>query len=498
MTNNLHILSLLIFLPLVGAFLSGLWGNPQSTKKIALGFAGAELLLAVFVLRLFQSSNGDFQLLEQAVLLPSLNVEFLLGIDGISVLFLPLSALLSIMVILASWRSVQSNFTLLLVLQSMTIGVLTALDLMLFFLFWLLTLVPLFFLISMGGVRQRSAAIKYAVIMLVSSLPLLAAILLLAFNHATAVDGIAQNLSFSLPLLLATQLPDNLQNMVFFLLLLSFAIRTPLVPFHTWLPMLAMESSAHITALLVGLNLGVYGLLRLAMPLASSVAVQYSWALGILGAITLIYGALLALQQSNLRRLLAYLSISQIGLVIIGISTLNLQGLQGAIFQLLNFTVVASSLMLLSGFIRYRLGSTEALQLGGLIKTMPRLSCFYFIFLLASVGMPLTSSFPAELLIVIGALTAHSTLGITALAGIILSVCAMLSFTRRAFFGTISSSPVWQKQDLRPRELALLGIPVLLILLFGFMPNKLMKINYKSSELWLTRLIEQPAMGTNK
>jgi len=160
-------------------------------------------------------------------------------------------------------------------------------------------------------------------------------------------------------------------------LLTGFAVKAPLIPFHTWLPTVAMEGPSQITALLVGLKLGVFCILRFAMPLAPSAAVEYSWVLGIFGAITLIYCALIALQQTNLRRLLAYASVSHVGLVIIGLASLNLQGLQGAIFSMLNFTVIASSLMLIAGFIQHRLGSTELIHLGGLAKVMPRLTSLY-------------------------------------------------------------------------------------------------------------------------
>lgn len=508
MMNEGHfpILSLLIFLPLLGALMTGLCGNSALAKKVALTFACIELMAAVGVLPLFQRNNGDFQLLERSAWIPSLNIEFLLGVDGISVLFLPLSALLTLMAMIASWNSIQHlsrlHFALLLALEGLTMGVFCALDMVLFFLFWELTLPPIFFLISLWGIgpERRGAAMKYTLFMLFGGVPLLFAILILAINHATAVSGsIPHDLSFSLPTLLATPLPDFLQSVVFFLLLLGFAVKAPLVPFHTWLPTVAMESATHTTALLVGLKLGVYGLLRFAIPLAPTAAVQYSWAFGILGTVTLIYGALIALQQTNLRRLLAYASVSHVGLVIIGLSSLNMQGLQGAIFQLLNFTLIASSLMLIAGFIQHRLGSTEALHTAGLAKVMPRLTAFYFLFMLASMGAPLTSGFPAELLIIIGALTAHPTLGITALAGAVLCAAYMLSFTRRAFFGAITQASVEQVQDLRPRELALLCVPALLILILGFVPNKVLKINQKTAEVWLNRLmVDQTGLETGE
>jgi NADH-quinone oxidoreductase subunit M len=376
-------------------------------------------------------------------------------------------------------------------------GVFSALDMILFFLFWELTLPPIFFLIGLWGIgpRRRSAAVKYTLFMLVGGVPILFAIIILAMNHVTDVGGtLPQDLSFSFPVLLETALPENLQFVVFLLLLAGFAVKAPLIPFHTWLPTVAMEGPTQMTALLVGLKLGVFGILRFAMPLAPSAAVEYSWVLGIFGAITLIYCALIALQQTNLRRLLAYASVSHVGLVIIGLASLNLQGLQGAIFSLLNFTVVASSLMLIAGFIQHRLGSTEVIHLGGLAKVMPRLTSFYFIFTFAGIGVPGTIGFPAELLLIIGALLAHPSLGITALAGAVLSAAYMLSFTRRAFLGPIVHSPVKQVQDLLTRELAVLCIPAVLVLLFGFFPNSLLKINQKTAETWLSRLLDQPTL----
>jgi NADH-quinone oxidoreductase subunit M len=298
--------------------------------------------------------------------------------------------------------------------------------------------------------------------------------------------------------LLETPLTNHLQLIVFVLLLLGFSAKAPLVPFHTWLPTTTMEGPTQVTALLIGLKLGLYGILRYTLPLAPSATVEYSWILGILGAITLIYAALIALQQTNLRRLLAYASISHVGLVLIGIASLTLQGLQGALFQLFNFTLISSSLMLIAGFIQHRIGSNEAIHLGGLAKVVPRLTCFYFLFMLASIGLPGTSGFPAELLLILGALTAHHSLGFSALAGAVLSSAYMLTFTRKAFFGPITQANVNAIHDLRPREIALLFIPALLILTLGFLPNSLLKTNKMAAEAWLSHLLEQPVIERNE
>ncbi|SEK43902.1 NADH dehydrogenase subunit M [Nitrosovibrio tenuis] len=493
---NFPILSLIILLPLLGGVAAGFTRNISMAKKIALFVAGLELIATLIVVQWFDAAQGHrFQLVEQHAWIPSLNIQFLIGVDGISVLFLPMSALLTLVALIASWNSVQHltrfHFALLLVMEGATMGVLVALDMMLFFLFWELILPPIFFLIGLwgGGPERRGAAMKYMLYMVFSGVPLLFAFIMLGVNHAMQTGGsIPLNLSFSFPVLLDTYMSDDLQRVIFILLLTGFAVKAPLVPFHTWLPTTAVEAPTQLTALLVGLKLGAYGMLRFAMPLTPHASVEYAWVLGILGAITFTYAAMIALQQTNLRRLLAYASISHVGLVIVGIATLNMQGIQGAIFQLLNFTLIASCLILIAGFIQHRLGSTELIHLGGLAKVMPRLTSFFFLFAVASIGVPGTSGFPAEFLLIVGALTAHPGLGVAALLGAILGAAYMLSFVRRAFFGPIVHVSVHQVQDLRSREFGLLCVPALLVLFFGFFPDLVMDINRLAAESWLGRL----------
>ena len=495
---NFPLLSLLILFPLLGAIVTGFAGNKGRARTIAATFAVIELLTSLLALYLFDSEDGQFQLVEHHAWIPDLNIEYLLGVDGLSLLFLPMTAFVTLMAIVASWNSVQHmkpfHYALLLALEGITIGVFTALDMVLFFLFWELTLPPIFFLIGLWGIgpHRRMAAVKYTLFMLFGGAALLIAIVILALNSAAQAGDIGTQMVFSLPTLLEKPLPDQLQSTVFLLLLLAFAVKTPLIPFHTWMPTATMEGSPQIAALLTGLKLGAYGIIRFTMPLAPSAAVEYSWILGVLGAITLIYGALIALYQTNLRRLLAYSSISHVGLVVVGIAALNMQGIQGAIFQLFNFTIAASSLMLIAGFIQHRLGSTEAVHLGGLAKVMPKLSCFYFIFMLASIGIPGTSGFPAELLLIISAVEAHLSLGITALAAAVLGAAYMLDFTRKAFFGPIIHQAVQQAQDLRRRELLLLCVPAMLVLVFGFFPNLILHTQEKAADTWLARILEQP------
>jgi NADH-quinone oxidoreductase subunit M len=494
------LLSCIILWPLLGALVVGLLPDSGLAKKAGVVIAGVELVLTVVLFLVFNPDNGGFQWVERHAWIPSLHINYLIGIDGISVLFLPMSALLTLMALGASWNTVRHlsrfHLALLLALEGITMGVFCALDMVLFFLFWELTLPVIFFLIGLWGIgaERRLAATKYTVFMLFGGAALLAAIVIVALNPTGQLqDGMAQGLVFSLPELLKSPLPEHLQTAVFFLLLFGFAVKAPLMPFHSWLPTVAMEAAPHTTALLVGLKLGVYGLIRFALPLAPAAAVEYSWALGILGGVTLIYAGLIALQQNNLRRLLAYASISHVGLVVVGIAALNMQGMQGAIFQLFNFTLVASSLMLIAGFIQQRLGSTEALHLSGLAKVMPQLSCGYFLFMLASIGLPGTSGFPAELLLLMGALTSHTSLAFIALAGAVLSAAYMLSFSRRVFWGAVSKQ-LGQMTDIRLRELLVLVIPAVLVLVIGFYPRGIVKVSRAAAEQWLSLILDQQGL----
>ncbi|CAG7856112.1 NADH-quinone oxidoreductase subunit M [biofilm metagenome] len=496
--DKLPILSALIVLPIIGGVIVGCSANKGRAKSIAVFVALIELFLSLIVCYCLNYDNAGFQLVDRHRWIADLGVEYLVGVDGISVLFLPMSALITLMVICSSWNSIQHmeafHYALVLALEGVTMGVFTALDTVLFFLFWELTLPPIFFLMGLWGIgpHRRAAAIKYTLFMLFGGAALLLAFILLALNTTMPENSAVPGLVFSLPVLLENPVSDDLQGIVFVLLMLGFAVKTPLIPFHTWMPTATMEGSPPLAALLTGLKLGAYGIIRFAMPLAPSAAVEYSWLLGVLGALTLLYGALIALYQTNLRRLLAYASISHVGLVVVGIASLNLQGIQGAVFQLLNFTAVASSLMLIAGFIQHRLGSTETVHLGGLAKVMPKLTSFYFIFTLASIGIPGTSGFPAEFLLIVSALMAHPSLGIAALAAAVLGAAYMLDFTRKAFLGPIIHQSVKQCQDLRRREMLLLSVPAALVIVIGFFPNPILQLPSKSVDGWLSRILEQP------
>ena len=493
--SGLPLLSLMIITLPIGAGLIWLVPDPRKARWIALLTAVLDLAFTLAIVTGFDRATGGFQFVEQTAWIPTLHVNYLVGVDGISVLFLPLTVLLFIGVILASWTSVRTlprlYYTLLLILESATLGIFCALDTMLFFLFWELTLIPTFFLISLWGIgpQRRYAAVKYTLMMLAGGVPLLFGFLLLAFNQASLNGmGIPDGLLFDYPVLLSNPLPVELQTAVFFLLLLGFAVKAPVFPLHTWLPTIAMEGPASIAAIMTGLKLGVYGLIRFAIPLAPAAAQEYHWLIAGLGVIAILYGALMALSQTNLRRMLAFSSLSHVGLVLLGIASFNLQGIQGALFQLLNFTIVAGGIFLLAGFLHHRVGSTDIISLGGAAGSMPLLAAFFFLFGLASMGVPGTSGFPAEFLLILSALDTHTGAGLAALAGMVLGAAYFLGIYRRAFLGQVHNSTVADAIDLRPRELGVIVVMGILILLAGCYPESVLELTRAASEDWVSTL----------
>lgn len=483
---------------LAGFFLMVL-SEQRLLRAIALGISLIELAFSLVLLFLFDDQLDGFQLAERYDWIPSLNIQYLVGLDGISLVFMPLTALLTSAVILASWNSVQSQlrlyFTLILALESFTLGIYASIDLGLFFLFWELSIVPIFFLASFWGIgpKRRHAAFKYAMFMLTGGVLLLFAFALLAINHAHEASlTLPAGFSFDYTVLLETHLPAGLQSVIFFLLFIGFAVKAPLFPFHIWLPTMAMEGPAGLSALLMGMKLGLFGIIRFAIPLAPQAADQHFGLMAWLGVIGAVYGALMALKQSNLRAMLAYSSISHVGLVLIGIAAFNMQGIQGAVFQLFNFGIVSGCIFLIAGFLQHRLGSTDLSSLGGIAKSMPMLSSAFFILGLASIGVPGTNGFIAEHLIAIGALSAHIGMGIAVLFSAILSAAYFLGFFQKGFLGALKFNTVKDSVDLRVREAIIAFVMVFVAIILGLYPKPMLDLTQKPAKAWLSRVQSEP------
>jgi NADH-quinone oxidoreductase subunit M len=327
---------------------------------------------------------------------------------------------------------------------------------------------------------------KYVLFMMGGGLPLLFAFVLLAIG-----SGGEGNYVFSYPELVKIAKDNEYQTIIFFLLLFGFGIKTPLFPMHTWLPVLAQEGHPATVATIVGLKLGAYGLLRFTIPMAPDAAQSFQGLLIGLGIIGVIYGGVAALNQTNIRRMLAFSSLSHVGLIVIGIATMSQQGIQGAVFQLLNLTMVAGGLFLLTGFLYQRLGSTDVVSLGGIAKTMPLLTSFFFFLALANIGVPATSTFPAEFLLILSALGHYTGVGLAVLFGIILSAAYMLELFRKSFFGECHNEAIRDASDLKKREIMIALVICLMVLFFGFFPQLILGTMEVSTMDWVKLVTEK-------
>lgn len=493
--DALPLLSLLILIPPLGAALMAVISRPETARWLALLTLLATLGVAMAVVIGFDPAMAGFQWVERRYWIPTLNIDYMVGVDGVSLLFLPVTILLFLGIVIASWNSVRTMprlfFALLLLQLSATLGIFVAIDTILFFLFWELSLVPLYFLVSLWGVgpERRHAANKYTLIMLGGGVPLMFGFLLLAFNHASSVGAaIPAGLAFDLPTLLSTPLATELGIAVFLLLFIGFAVKTPLFPLHTWLPLMAMEGPVAIVATLTGLKLGAYGLLRFAVPLAPAAAQELHWLLTGLATIGILYGAVAALAQTNLRRMLAYSSMSHVGLVVLGIASFTLQGVQGAVLQLLNFTLVAGGSFLLLAMLRQRTGSTDIADLGGVVRTMPLLAALFLLLGLAGMGVPGTSGFPAELLLLLSILETHTGAGMAALFGMVVGAGYFLSIYRQAFLGPAHNPAVIHGSDLLPRERWLMVVVVVVVVAVGIAPAWVIDLITPAAQGWVAHL----------
>ena len=492
LSDTFPLLSLILLLPLLGAGLLWLFPNRREARWITLSTLLLDLLLSLQLIKGFDPTQSGYQWVEQYPWIPDLNVHYQLGVDGISLLFIPASPLLFVGVVVSSWTVISHlprlYYALILLLATAILGIFMAVNTILFFLFWELTLLPIYFLIALWGIgpNRRAAANQYTMIMFAGGVPILFGLLLSAFHYGSV--SAQQGLLFDYSEMVTLSLPIELQGGIFFLLLIGFSFKTPLFPLHTWLPNLTMEGPISIAIIMTGLKLGAYGLIRFALPLAPEIAQQHHWLLAGLGVVALLYGGVAAINQTNLRQMLGYASISHVGLVILGVSSFNLMGIEGAIFQLINFTIISTALFFLVGALHHRIGSTDITSLGGVATSMPLLASFLFLFGFASLGVPPTSGFAAEFLLLVSALQSHTGAGLAALFAMILGAAYLISIFRKGLFGNITNPIVADSIDLLPREIRLISLLALLVLGLGLFPGLLLEMVEVSSHEWVTRL----------
>lgn len=487
------ILSTMIFFPVFAALALRLISDETLARRAALAAAGIELLLAVLLLVGFVPGTAAFQYTEQHLWIQTIGASYHLGVDGISVLFIPLTAVITLMVMLLGGNGTRfmskAYLSNILILQGVTMGIFASLDLILFYVFYELALVPLYLLIKLWGVglQRQYASLKYMIYMLIGSAPLLVGIILLGIAYQNGAPA-GTTFSFDLVTLMAAPAPAHMQELVFFLMLAGFAIKGPLLPFHTWMPSALMHGPVGAGIFLVGLKLGTYGLLRFVLPLLPDASLNWYWLVVGAGLASMVYAALIALVQQNLRRLLAFASISHVGLVMVGLFSMNANSIQGGLLMMVNMGLASTGLLFLTGVIYSRLGSSELSAMGGLARQVPRLAFFFFLFGVASIGLPGTSGFHGEFLTLMGAFLRHWEVAAIGVIGVILSAGYFLWYYERAFFGPISNRAVGAMRDLGRSETAVCSVVAALILAIGIYPTPVMNVSSASITALVTRI----------
>jgi NADH-quinone oxidoreductase subunit M len=498
-------LTLIVFLPLAGAVLALLAGDREGKHDGAVRWISLAVSVAVFALTLalwagFDASADapEFQFIEQREWIPAFGISYHLGVDGISLLLLVLTGFLTPVSLLSSWGSVKKktrefNFFVL-TLETGMLGVFASLDLFLFYLFWDAMLVPMYFLIGVWGYDRRVyAAVKFILYTMAGSVLMLVAILGLAYLHSTATG----TYSFDLLDLYQLDIPRNLAVWFFLAFTVAFAIKVPLFPFHTWLPDAHVEAPTAGSVILAGvlLKMGTYGLVRFSFPLFPEAAMAFAPYLAMLAVIGIIYGALVAMVQPDMKKLVAYSSVSHLGFVVLGICALNVQGMQGAVYQMLNHGVSTGGLFLVVGMLSDRRHTRAIEDFGGLKRSVPHLVAAFLIITLSSIAMPGLNGFVGEFLILVGAWRWNPTYAALAGTGVILSAVYMLWMFQRVNYGPMTKDENARMKDLDRREWSILVPVVALAILMGVLPAPFLRAMEPSVTRVVDRVINrQPAI----
>ncbi len=471
----LPFVTLLVLVPLAGIAMIALVGREREAliQRLALAVSFAVFGLTLLLWVQFDAASADFQFVERHAWIPSFGVEYFVGVDGISLFLVVLTAFLTPLALLSSWGSIHKQVKtfvmVVLALESAMIGVFVALDLFLFYVFWDAMLVPMYFLIGIWGYDDRVyAAIKFMLYTMAGSVLMLVAILALGYYHGVAT-GVP---SFDVLKLYELQIPRPLQFWGFLAFALAFAIKVPLFPFHTWLPDAHVQAPTAGSVILAGvlLKMGTYGLVRFAFPLFPDAALFFAPYLAVAAVIGIIYGALVAMVQPDLKKLVAYSSVSHLGFVALGISAMNIQGVQGAVYQMLAHGVSTGALFLIVGMLSDRRHTRLISEFGGLKKVLPRLSSAFLVVTLASIGLPGLNGFVGELLILVGAFRWDPRVAAFAASGVLLSAVYMLWMFQRVNYGPVTKDENATLPDLTTRERLTLWPAVAMTIVMGVFP----------------------------
>lgn len=471
------ILSLITFLPLIGALLiMTLKGEEKyvnsNARSVALFTSLLTLVLSIYMYMQFDNSSADFQFVEKRAWLTDFNIFYKLGVDGISLFFVMLTAVLTPLCIIASWDSIKKRvrdyMVAFLILETMMIGTFLALDMVLFYIFFEGVLIPMFIIIGVwGGDNRVYASFKFFLYTLLGSVLMLIALLTL-YNQFGTTD---------IPELMTLDVPSDMQKWLFLAFLASFAIKIPMWPLHTWLPDAHAAAPTAGSVILAGilLKVGGYGFIRLALPILPEAVEYFTPMMFTLSVIAIIYTSLIALVQEDMKKLIAYSSIAHMGFVTIGIFTLNIQGLEGAMMQMLSHGVISAALFFCVGVLYDRLKSSDIKRYGAVVQSMPQFATVFMIFTLASIGVPALSGFVGEFLVLLGAYYVNTYVAVFVALGIILSAAYMLRLYKRLMFGEVVHKDVLKMKDLGIREMAIFIPLIALVFWMGIYPSSFLE-----------------------
>jgi NADH-quinone oxidoreductase subunit M len=453
-----HLLSVLIFFPAVGALALLLLRGDDHVwiRRLAMTISVAEFLLSLLLIPGVQPGVAGYSIVEDYRWIAEPPIHYHLGVDGISVFLIILTTFLTPVSVLASWKSIEHRvkefFVMLLILEVGVVGVFLSLDLFLFFLFWEVMLIPMAFLIGIWGHERRIyAAVKFVLYTMTGSILMLVGIIWLYNLTGTFDLPKIQQLLQDGRYVALTSTQEMLLFLAFFF---AFAIKVPLFPLHTWLPDAHVEAPTAGSVILAGvlLKMGTYGMIRFCLPLFPNASQHSAGWIAVLAIIGIVYGALVSLVQPNLKKLVAYSSVSHLGFVVLGIFALHNISLQGAVYQMLAHGISTGALFLLVGMLYDRRHTFEISQYGGLATPMPRLAAFFLFIALASMGLPMLNGFVGEFLILLGTFQNHADWASWAALGVILSACYLLWAYQRVFFGEVTVEKNRALPDVSPRE----------------------------------------------
>ncbi len=487
--ENYPILSAITFLPLLGALAIFLFVRPcennnresENVRRVALFTTVATFILSLYLLVNFDSTTAAFQFEEQKEWIAGYGISYHMGIDGISLFFILLTTFLMPICVLCSWKAIQKQvreyMICFLLLETFVVGVFASLDFVVFYFFFEGSLIPMYLLIGIwGGENRVYAAIKFFLYTLIGSV-----LLLLALLYVYQVFG-----TTDIPILMekVPTLSPEIQNLLWLCFFASFAVKVPMWPFHTWLPDAHVQAPTAGSVILAGilLKLGGYGFIRFCLPMLPDASVYFADFMFFLSICAVVITSLIALVQKDMKKLIAYSSIAHMGFVTIGIFALNAQGVEGSIFQMLSHGLVSAALFLCVGVVYDRMHTKEIARYSGLTNNMPKYSMFFLLFTMASIGLPMTSGFVGEVLVLIGIFKENHLVAALACTGVILGAAYMLWLFKRMMFGEMIHDDLKEIMDLDKREYFIFAVLGFLVILFGIFPNLILDLLHTSVE----------------